>query len=208
MLAALDLPERALWATALFAGLRRGELAALRWEDVDLAAGVIHVRRSWDPVEGEIDTKSRQRRRVGIPAELHDHLAEQRARAELRLLVLPGNRRAGGELLADRRREVRRLRAEGLTQEAIAERLGVTRATVCNDLAQPVPVAARPVGPGERVFTRDEKVTTVIRRANRVMRDGLERLGLHECRHSYASFLIAAGVNVKRSARCSDTPGS
>ena len=30
--------DRPLWATAMYAGLRRGELRALRWEDVDLAA--------------------------------------------------------------------------------------------------------------------------------------------------------------------------
>jgi integrase len=34
-----------LWAVAFYAGLRRGELIGLRWSDVDLAAGVIHVRR-------------------------------------------------------------------------------------------------------------------------------------------------------------------
>jgi integrase len=28
--------DRALWATALYAGLRRGELMALRGEDIDL----------------------------------------------------------------------------------------------------------------------------------------------------------------------------
>lgn len=32
----LPLPERALYATALYAGLPRGELRALRWSDVDL----------------------------------------------------------------------------------------------------------------------------------------------------------------------------
>jgi integrase len=37
---------RALVATALLGGLRYGELAALRWRDVDLEEGCIHVRRN------------------------------------------------------------------------------------------------------------------------------------------------------------------
>ena len=41
-----------LWATAAYAGLRRGELMALRWSDVDLGAGVIHVNRSHNPEVG------------------------------------------------------------------------------------------------------------------------------------------------------------
>ena len=36
----------ALWTLALATGMRRGELCALRWADVDLEAGVIHVERS------------------------------------------------------------------------------------------------------------------------------------------------------------------
>jgi integrase len=60
MLAALDPADRPLWAIAFYAGLRRGELVALPWDDVDLATGVMHVRRGWDAVEGEIAPKSRQ----------------------------------------------------------------------------------------------------------------------------------------------------
>lgn len=68
-----------LWVTALYAGLRRGELIALRWEDVDLPETVIRVRRGWDAVEGEIAPKSAQGRlMVPIPAALRSILLEQR----------------------------------------------------------------------------------------------------------------------------------
>lgn len=59
LLGALPENDRALWATAMYAGLRRGELLALRWDDVDVAAGKIHVRRSWDVQAGPVEPKSR-----------------------------------------------------------------------------------------------------------------------------------------------------
>src|SRR5262245_39407011 len=55
LLEALREADRAIWATALYAGLRRGEIRALRWEDVDLAQGIIRVERGWDDLEGAID---------------------------------------------------------------------------------------------------------------------------------------------------------
>ncbi len=66
LVAALPVAERALWATALYAGLRRGELRALRWNDVDFDAGVIRVERGWDddPKVGEIAVKSDAGRRA------------------------------------------------------------------------------------------------------------------------------------------------
>ena len=49
--------DRAIWATAMYGGLRRGELQALRVEDVDSPPGVIRVERGWDTIEGEIELK-------------------------------------------------------------------------------------------------------------------------------------------------------
>src|SRR5262249_47707406 len=67
--------DRALWSTALYAGLRRGELIARHRDDIDLATGVIRVERGWDHEEGEIAPKSKQgRRKVPIPAVLRDRL--------------------------------------------------------------------------------------------------------------------------------------
>ncbi len=77
MIRALDSDERALWATAVYAGLRLGELIGLRRQDIDLATGVLRVRRGWDMLDGEIAPKSRQGRRdVPIAAVLRDYLDE------------------------------------------------------------------------------------------------------------------------------------
>jgi len=140
LLTALPERDRALWATAMYAGLRRGELLALRWEDVDLAAGVIHVERSWDAKEGVVTPKSKAARRsVPIGAVLREYLVEHRLRSG---------------------------RHAGLV-------FGTS---------------------GAQPFTP----SNVRKRANAAWeRAGLEPIGLHECRHTFASLMIAAGVNAK-----------
>lgn len=76
---ALPLRDRCLWATALYAGLRCGELQALRWGAVDLAAGRIQVRESWDRVAGSIEPKTASSRRsVPLPAFLRQQLVDLR----------------------------------------------------------------------------------------------------------------------------------
>jgi integrase len=131
---AIDAGDRALWATAIYTGLRRGELYALRWDDVDLAAGVIHVRRGWDVVEGEIEPKSRHgRRRVPIPAVLRDHLLERKLASDGPLVF----------------------------------------------------------GGANRARKMAERGTAAMRAA------GIEPLAIHDARHTYASLMIAAGVNAK-----------
>jgi integrase len=128
--------DRALWATAMFAGLRRGELTALRWDDVDLAQGVIHVKRGWDHLEGEIEPKSREgRRKVPVPAPLRDVLLEHRMSS---------------------------------ADDAV------------------------------RVFRSQSWVRSTVDRARDTWKAAkLDAITLHEARHTYASFMIAAGVNAK-----------
>ena len=101
---------------------------------MDLAAGVIHVSRGWDTVEGEIEPKSRHgRRRVPIPAVLRDHLVERRMASDEPHVFDGANR------------------ARKMTEHGIA----------------------------------------AMRAA------GIEPLAIHEARHTYASLMIAAGVNAK-----------
>ena len=74
LLDALDDHERVLYATALLAGLRRGELRALRVSDVhgteaDAVERWISVERSWDDREGVVDPKSKAGVRLTILCE-------------------------------------------------------------------------------------------------------------------------------------------
>jgi integrase len=81
LLAALPDEIRPVYACAFYGGLRRGELRGLKWDDVDLAGGIIHVRRGWDDQDGAIVPKSKAgARTVPIVALLRDHLAELKAR--------------------------------------------------------------------------------------------------------------------------------
>jgi integrase len=52
--------DRSLRATALYAGLRRGELQALDWTAVDLDERLIRVERSWDQRVGIIEKQVRE----------------------------------------------------------------------------------------------------------------------------------------------------
>ena len=77
---------------ALATGLRRGELLALRWQDIDLATGIVQVVRSLEQTNDGLRFKApktkRGQRPVVLPASvievLRDHKTKQ---AEERLLL-------------------------------------------------------------------------------------------------------------------------
>ncbi len=67
----LDAQDRwaPLWGLAAATGMRRGELMALRWADVDLEAGVVHVERSVTQVHQQrayVTPKNHERRDVTL----------------------------------------------------------------------------------------------------------------------------------------------
>ena len=74
----------ALYVLAFASGMRKGELLALRWEDVDLDAAALSVRNTladvggtWRLAEPKTD---RGRRRIDLPAAAVDALRDQRER--------------------------------------------------------------------------------------------------------------------------------
>jgi integrase len=70
---------RPLIVLALRTGLRMGELQALRWSDVDAAARVVHVRRSWSDRTGEFGPpKSGRARTIPLTPDAADMLTAQR----------------------------------------------------------------------------------------------------------------------------------
>lgn len=156
LLDALSRDDRPLWATAVYGGLRRGELMALRWEDVDLAGGVIRVARSWDPKAGlAVEPKSRAGiRSVPIAAALRELLIEHKLGCGWSEGLVFG--RSATAPFAD---------------SAVVQR--AQRAWAHEN---------------ERRIERAEDPESV---------KLLEPIGLHECRHTFASLMIAAGVNAK-----------
>ena len=78
----LEIPEqlRVLFILAIFAGLRKGELLALEWSDIDFQADTVTVSKAVTVVDGEQVTKApktkNSRRTVSIP-----HFLTQRIRA-------------------------------------------------------------------------------------------------------------------------------
>jgi integrase len=78
--------ERVLYRTAAMTGLRRGELLALRWRDVDWPNGLIRVRRNYTRGEFGTPKSRRSSRAVPLPdllaAELERHFQRSGSRGD------------------------------------------------------------------------------------------------------------------------------
>ena len=82
----------ALYVLALATGLRRGELLALRWDDIDIGSRQLHVRRAMQRVDGRLRTvelkTSSSRRTVVLPRFAVRHLQEHEKRQDAERLAL------------------------------------------------------------------------------------------------------------------------
>lgn len=72
---------------AMTTGMRRGELAALRFKRIDFDEGVIDLRRNW-VLGKEKDTKTHQNRRIALDTETVVLLKEHRERVKERVQAL------------------------------------------------------------------------------------------------------------------------
>jgi integrase len=142
-----------LWTLAAATGMRRGELMALRWNDVDLEEGLVRVDRSVTQVGQErryVTPKNHERRDVTIDRHTTAALRGWRkAQAAERLAWGPAYRDVEGMVF---------------TWED-----------------------GRPVNP--------DYVTKAFGEATRGL-EGLQRLKLHELRHTHATVLLRDGVPV------------
>src|SRR5262249_25084312 len=82
----------AFFVLALTTGLRRGELLALRWEDLDLSSRQLRVRQALQRADGKLrivePKTSTSRRTVVLPKLAIRHLREHRKRQNARRLAL------------------------------------------------------------------------------------------------------------------------
>lgn len=74
--------DRVLYLTAAMTGMRKGELQALRWMDVDHRVGVIRVRRSLSYGEFSTPKSQRSTRTVPMPERLADELRRHRSASQ------------------------------------------------------------------------------------------------------------------------------
>lgn len=146
---------RALWATAFYAGLRKGELAGLRWEHVDLDHRIIRVVETYDP---SIDRADPPRDVLRWPASGPGGFKATKTRAGRRSVPMP--ERLARELATW---SLESGRSQGLVFGTDPE----------------VPFQDWPYRYAKRTW---EAL-------------GRKPVSFHEARHTYASLMIAAGVN-------------
>jgi integrase len=163
---------RPLFATAIFTGMRRGELLGLRKSDVDLAAGLINITRSHD----QATTKGKRAEAIPIARELVPYLQQALKRAPSDL-VFPNEQ--GAMMRPD-------VALEGVLRRALG-RAGIVQGYthVCRKKdcghAEQAPDAVQRRCPEHKHLLWPKAI--------------VRQLRFHDLRHTTASLLMMAGAN-------------
>ncbi len=149
-----DHPFFAAFVLGAGMGMRVGEILGLRWKNVDLAAGVLHVREQLLEVRGRIHSDADH------PDGLYPPKRSSVRSVELPAFVISALRRQKERLLA---------RGQAANQWVFPRKDG--KPYLKNGLRKAFKIAAEEAG--------------------------LPEIRLHDLRHTCATLLLAAGVNVK-----------
>ena len=184
LLKVLDVADSCGQAVIMFgacSGLRREEIAALRWKDVELENGKVHVKNSeWHT------TKSGRQRSVLVPPALIDLLKAMHKRSKSQF-IFPEVYLSYRELPNDVRKEwserYRKAKADGVTRQE-ARQLAWRHVHGCQ---QP----ERPIDP--------DRLTDLIPRI--VKHAGLPHCTLHDLRRTFCTYLAACGTDLLAAQR-------
>lgn len=163
-----EMPHRAQAAAMimLYAGLRRGELVPLMWNDIDFAAGTISITKTVECINGKFILKDGAKsensvRTITMPHILKNFLLEEKQKKVVSLYVVPD---AKGCMMSEN--SFRRMWQSYMTQ--LNFRYGDFSAY------------------GSRTSVHDPKGVPMV----------IEGFTAHQLRHTYASILYMAGVDV------------
>jgi integrase len=180
--------EFPIYATAVYTGMRMGELFGLRWVDVNFETGRIHVRRSY-----RTTPKSGKSRTLPLNPQLAPILRawQARCRPTVERLVFPAPLPEGrGKLTREQVVELRRRAAEGATPAVLGRSFGISW-TAAKKI-----IAGRSWRPGEpgagemRYKDGDFDFHGALAGA------GCHRVRFHDLRHTFASHFMMSGGNI------------
>jgi integrase len=188
LLPAVPARYRALVALAGGTGLRWGECAGLRWDAVDLVAGVVRVVRVAVEVSGHVTDKPYPKSRAGrrvvpLPAFVVELLAAHRR--------VYGDGRSGLVFTSRTGEALRRGTFRARIWRPSLVRAGLLGKVV--EVGKDEIVACRQDRTGRE---QSEEFTTRPAAIAHIVKHAYGGLRFHDLRHSYATWLVSAGVPI------------
>ena len=180
-------PQAALFFTAIFCGLRLGELLALRWSDVDLDQGTITVRHNLSRITNERLVQEYGQIHVGTPKTTSSAAIVRMPVPVIEELKIHRDRQDATDFSSqwDQKMGDKKRYGARKTQHTTTNKVRAGNRELWGDLVFSSEVWT-PLGANN------------LRRSLRVIQDTLQlrRIKFHDLRHTCASMLIEAGSSL------------